>query len=163
MRGSDESMTLRVGWISGRAGCTIPLTLISHPLWNYADEGQCPLYGWKHCNIKHILVFCNFSLNNKSFNWRHDYVLRLIAVALLNNTLEMKRKSGQASRFRSSTSAPVGNQTWRLEVKDPSWRQETERWSGMRTSFLWNSCSTDTAWQKDRILSCNRTKGRKWY
>ena len=31
MRGSDESMTLQVGWISGRAGCTIPVTLISHP------------------------------------------------------------------------------------------------------------------------------------
>ncbi|XP_063693624.1 uncharacterized protein LOC134825376 [Bolinopsis microptera] len=34
-------------------------------LWNYADTGHCPLCGWRHCNIKHILVACNFSLNNK--------------------------------------------------------------------------------------------------
>ena len=30
MRRSDEGMTLKVGQINGRLGCTIPLTLITH-------------------------------------------------------------------------------------------------------------------------------------
>ena len=53
-------------------------------LWNYADVGQCPLCGWKHCNIKHILGVCNFSLNNIRFNWRHDNVLRVIEKTMLD-------------------------------------------------------------------------------
>ena len=34
-------------------------------LWNMAETGHCSLCGWRHCNIKHILAVCNFSLNNK--------------------------------------------------------------------------------------------------
>ena len=61
-------------------------------LCNYADVGQCPLRGWMRCNNKHILAVCNFSLNNKRFNWRHDNVLRVIAKALLGQIEKFNNK-----------------------------------------------------------------------
>ena len=80
-------------------------------LWNYAEVGHCPLCGWKHCNIKHILAVCNFSLNNKRFNWRHDNVLRVIAKALLDQIEKFNNKDAESASekqkwtvFRSSTS-----------------------------------------------------------
>ena len=72
-----------------------------------AETGHCPLCGWRHCNIKHILAVCNFSLNNKRFNWRHDNVLRVIAKALLDqiekfNREEIERPERNWTCFRSS-------------------------------------------------------------
>jgi len=77
-------------------------------LWNYADTGNCTLCGWKTCNIKHILVVCHYSLNNKRFNWRHDNVLRVIVSALLDqlkkyNNQEIKtKKEEEWVMFKSS-------------------------------------------------------------
>ena len=79
-------------------------------LWNYADTGHCPLCGWRHCNIKHILVACNFSLNNKQYNWRHDNVLRVIAKALMDqiekfNNKDFKLEVQEWTVFKSSSSS----------------------------------------------------------
>ena len=79
-------------------------------LWNYAESGACPLCGWKNCNIKHILAVCNFSLNNKRFNWRHDNVLRVIAKALLDqlekfNNKDTKPGTKEWVNFKSSESS----------------------------------------------------------
>ena len=79
-------------------------------LWNYAETGNCPLCGWRNCNIKHILAVCNFSLNNKRFNWRHDNVLRVIAGALLNqiekfNSGQVAATAKEWSVFKSSSSS----------------------------------------------------------
>ena len=79
-------------------------------LWNYADTGHCPLCGWRHCNIKHILVACNFSLNNKRYNWRHDNVLRVIAKALTDqiekfNSKDFKLEVQEWTVFKSSSSS----------------------------------------------------------
>ena len=54
-----------------------------------------------------ILAVCNFSLNNKRFNWRHDNVLRVIVKALLDrigkiNREEIERPERNWTCFRSS-------------------------------------------------------------
>ena len=76
-------------------------------LWNMAETGHCSLCGLRHCNIKHILAVCNFSLNNKRFNWRHDNVLSVIAKALLDqigkfSREEIERLERNWTCFRSS-------------------------------------------------------------
>ena len=80
-------------------------------LWNMAETGHCSLS--PHCStlqhLTHIgcLQVCNFSLNNKRFNWRHDNVLRVIAKALLGqigkfNREEIERHERGWTCFRSS-------------------------------------------------------------
>ena len=72
-------------------------------LWNMAETGHCSLRTlFRHCNIKHILAVCNFSLNYKRFNWRHNNVLRFIAKAKLygiksENSIERKSKNMNAA------------------------------------------------------------------
>lgn len=77
-------------------------------LWNMDETGHCSLRTlFRRCNIKNIFAVGNFSLNNKRFNWRHDYVLKVIAMALLDqigkfNREEIERHERSWTCFRSS-------------------------------------------------------------
>src|SRR3954469_22350723 len=62
-------------------------------LWKLTASAQCPLCAHKQCTLHHILVNCNYALNQGRYTWRHDSVLANIELALtkLATNLNMKR------------------------------------------------------------------------
>lgn len=51
-------------------------------LWGYVGSASCNLCGRTPCSIHHILVNCNFALNDKRYTWRHDSVLYTMELVL---------------------------------------------------------------------------------
>ena len=93
-------------------------------VWKLLESDECVLCGRAPCNLKHILSNCNVALTSGRYKWRHDKVLRCIAVIcesvseehnnvphkLRNNTIKFLR-SGDASsskRKASSRSSVLG-------------------------------------------------------
>ena len=52
-------------------------------LWGYVHEATCPLCSADNCTLHHLLVHCNFALEQGRFTWRHDSVLLDIEQALI--------------------------------------------------------------------------------
>lgn len=52
-------------------------------LWGYKQSASCPLCDRSPCTIHHILSNCQYALNQRRYNWRHDSVLKNIELALV--------------------------------------------------------------------------------
>ena len=52
-------------------------------LWGYKQSASCPLCDRSPCTIHHILSNCQYALNQRRYNWRHDSVLKNIQLALV--------------------------------------------------------------------------------
>ncbi len=81
-------------------------------LWNYASSARCPLCGWSHSDLKHILTGCKVQFDGKRYNWRHDQVLRAIGTTLqeeLETPAKKRKKEWGCSnlRVKSTTSLIV--------------------------------------------------------
>ena len=79
-------------------------------LWKYSSIGKCELCGWENCNLKHILVFCKYSLNDKRYNWRHDQVLRVLVKPLIEKLVTVNQSQERVTKknwvsFRSKGTA----------------------------------------------------------
>jgi hypothetical protein len=67
-------------------------------LWGYKQSASCPLCDRSPCTIHHILSNCQYALNQRRYNWRHDSVLKNIELALIphvssHNASYMPKKS----------------------------------------------------------------------
>ena len=62
-------------------------------LWNYSSTSDCPLCGRQHCNLKHILTCCPVSLKQGRYNWRHDQVLRVIVLSIIEKLREVNNST----------------------------------------------------------------------
>jgi len=58
----------------------------------YSESAVCPLCDADPCTLHHILVNCEFALEQKRYNWRHDSVLANIEVALSKLLREFNSK-----------------------------------------------------------------------
>jgi hypothetical protein len=61
-------------------------------LWGLISTAQCPLCSHKQCTLHHILVNCNFALNQGRYTWRHDSVLANLELALAKLVTEFNKK-----------------------------------------------------------------------
>jgi hypothetical protein len=61
-------------------------------LWGLIPTAQCPLCSHKQCTLHHILVNCNFALNQGRYTWRHDSVLANLELALAKLVTEFNKK-----------------------------------------------------------------------
>jgi hypothetical protein len=61
-------------------------------LWGYTTVATCPLCSANQCTLHHILVNCNFALDQKRYTWRHDSVLKNIEVSLAALVADFNRK-----------------------------------------------------------------------
>jgi len=76
-------------------------------LWGYSESAVCPLCDTDPCTLHHILVNCDYALNQKRYNWRHDSVLANIEVALLKllNGFNSKRPVSLVNATKQSFKA----------------------------------------------------------
>ena len=51
-------------------------------LWGYIESAVCKLCGAPQCTLHHLLVNCDFALNQGRYRWRHDSVLQHIEETL---------------------------------------------------------------------------------
>ena len=61
-------------------------------LWGLIPTAQCPLCSHKQCTLHHILVNCNFTLNQGRYTWRHDSVLANIERSLEKLVADFNKK-----------------------------------------------------------------------
>jgi hypothetical protein len=61
-------------------------------LWGYTKSATCPLCGAPQATLHHVLVGCDFALNQKRYTWRHDSVLKNIELSLASLVADFNRK-----------------------------------------------------------------------
>ena len=97
-------------------------------LWGYKQSALCPLCDRSPCTIHHILSNCQYALNQRRYNWRHDSVLKNIELALVPHI----RSHNASSKPKTSTSALPLNQFF---VRKNS-RHKPKRPKSERSSLL---------------------------
>ena len=73
-------------------------------LWGYKQSASCPLCDRSPCTIHHILSNCQYALNQRRYNWRHDSVLKNIELALVGHTMRASNPSRTPRPSRSTSS-----------------------------------------------------------
>ena len=69
-------------------------------LWKMSPIGSCPLCGYQHCTLFHILSNCRHSLMKGRYNWRHDMVLRKM-IEVIRPTLNKENAPKKGTYFES--------------------------------------------------------------
>ena len=95
--------------------------------WKFTDDQSCVLCKAPLCTLPHILSGCNFSLNQRRWNYRHDRVLKVLLDGI-EELLQEKRDRKHKSPFpqfvkvgQSSLGRRRGNQSFGLLEKARDW------------------------------------------
>ena len=95
--------------------------------WKFTDDQSCVLCKAPLCTLPHILSGCNFSLNQRRWNYRHDRVLKVLLDGI-EELLQEKRDRKHKSPFpqfvkmgQSSLGRRRGNRSFGLLEKARDW------------------------------------------
>ena len=108
-------------------------------LWGFIDSAACHLCAAPLCSLHHILVNCNFALNQGRYTWRHDSVLVNLkrtleeALSFFNNRrpavfAELARKDFHRSFVRPGQTRKLPSATPRRGLLDfaNDWKMQVD-------------------------------------
>jgi hypothetical protein len=94
-------------WTVNAIGDTLPTPVLLRS-WKKTTVDKCDLCDRKNCSLLHILNGCPVALHQGRYTWRHNQVLKLIRLAVLDgiHNANHSEKSGERVWLRSGEKPP---------------------------------------------------------